>query len=113
MKKWQKVNPLKKITKCLKSTLEYSQKLCLYKVKFPKLQRKGLPWVPRVFDQKIIRKCYLYILEVNGYVLFSIPRLLLFFEFLQRKLLKYRYLTKWQTTQYNVKTQELIKDHQI
>ena len=41
----------------------------------------------------------------------SISMLLLFFEFLQRKLLKYRYLTKWQTTQYNVKTQELIKDH--
>ena len=58
----------KKHSKCLKLTLENGQKSGFYKVKLPKFQREDLPWVPQDFDQKIFRKCYLYILEVNGYV---------------------------------------------
>ena len=58
----------KKHSKCLKLTLENHQKSGFYIVKFSKLQRLELAWVPQFFDQKIIRKCYLYVLETNGYV---------------------------------------------
>ena len=83
LKKCQKVDPpkighfrggllsdifSKKHSKCLKMTLENRQKSGFYIVKFSKLQRLELAWVPQFFDQKIIRKCYLYILEVKGYV---------------------------------------------
>ena len=57
-----------KNTKCLKMTLENRQKSGFYIVKFSKLQRLELAWVPQFFDQKIIRKCYLYVLENNGNV---------------------------------------------
>ena len=67
---------------------ENCQKSGFYIVKFPKLQREGLPWVPQDFDQKIISKCYLYIGR-RWLCFLSIPRLILFFKFLQRKLLKY------------------------
>ena len=83
LKKCQKVDPpkighfrggllsdifSKKHSKCLKMTLENRQKSGFYIVKFSKLQRLELAWVPQFFDQKIIRKCYLYVLETNGYV---------------------------------------------
>ena len=79
----------KKHSKCLKMTLENRQKSGFYIVKFSKLQRLELAWVPQFFDQKIIRKCYLYVLETNGYVFLSISRLLLFFEFLQLNFLNF------------------------
>ena len=104
LKKCQKVDPpkighfrggllsdifSKKHSKCLKMTLENRQKSGFYIVKFSKLQRLELAWVPQFFDQKIIRKCYLYVLETNGYVFLSISRLLLFFEFLQINFLNF------------------------
>ena len=48
-------------SQCLKLTLENGQKSGFYKVKFPKLQRAGLPWVPQVFDQKNIRMSSTYV----------------------------------------------------
>ena len=42
----------KKYSKCLKLTLENSQKSGFYIVKFPNLQREGLPWVPQLEIEK-------------------------------------------------------------
>ena len=41
------------------SALENGQKSGFYIVKFPKLQREDLPWVPRFLTQKI-SECLLY-----------------------------------------------------
>ena len=46
--------------------------------------------------EKFIRKCYLYVLEANGYVFLSIFWLLLFFKCLQLKMSKY-----WQRLSLN------------
>ena len=68
LKKCQKVDPpkighfrggllsdifSKKHSKCLKMTLENRQKSGFYIVKFSKLQRLELAWVPQFFEKKI------------------------------------------------------------
>ena len=81
LKKCQKVDPpkighfrggllsdifSKKHSKGLKMTLENRQKSGFYIVKFSKLQRLELAWVPQFFGKKNIRKWYSHILEDFG-----------------------------------------------
>ena len=51
----------KKHSKCLKMTLENRQKSGFYIVKFSKLQRLELAWVPQLFEKKKISESGIYI----------------------------------------------------
>ena len=64
-----------KTTKCLKLTLENGQKSGFYIVKFPNLQREGLPWVPQVFLTKKYQNVFYICIIASPWKCFrSIPK---------------------------------------